>query len=152
MALCHGNPDGDHCCYVNGQRCGNLLEGPEVLAAVEALIVQYNFKGQANNAAKLLDDGVTFACHVALKVLAAHLNSAGGLPSRATFEAAWAAHPDYQPVADVWEAAGLPRGYCPQFGPAQGQCCFAESEQTNTAKAAGIPVTIRNLRNAIGSV
>jgi hypothetical protein len=133
VALCHGNPT-EHCCWVDGQRCPNLLEGPQVLAAVEALIVQYDFKGQANNAAKLLDDGITFACHVALKVLAAHLNATSQLADRATFEAAWTAHPDYQPIADAW------------------QCCFAENATTNATKAAGIPVSVRNLRNAIGSV
>jgi hypothetical protein len=151
VALCHGNPT-EHCCWVDGQRCPNLLEGPQVLAAVEALIVQYDFKGQANNAAKLLDDGITFACHVALKVLAAHLNATSQLADRATFEAAWTAHPDYQPIADAWEAIGKPRSWCPEYGPAEGQCCFAENATTNATKAAGIPVSVRNLRNAIGSV
>lgn len=150
--LCHGNPDGDHCCYVNGQRCSNLLEGPEILAAVNALIAQYNFKGPVNNAAKLLPEGITFACHVALKVLAEHFDATGQLADRATFEANWAAHPDYQVVADAWEALGKPRSWCPEYGPAEGQCCFAEDETTNATKANGIPVTVRNLRNAIGGV
>jgi hypothetical protein len=150
--LCHGNPSNDHCCYVNGVRCVNLLEGPEILAAVEALITQYNFQGQANNAAKLFDDGITFACHVALKVLAAHLDATGQLIDRATFETNWAAHPDYQAVADVWESLGKPRSWCPEYGPSEGQCCFAEDATTNNTKANGIPVTIRNLRAAIGGV
>jgi hypothetical protein len=149
--LCHGNPS-EHCCWVAGVRCVNLLEGPQVLAAVEALIVQYNFKGPANNAAKLLDDGITFACHVALKVLAASIASTGQLPGRTAFEAAWTAHPDYQSVADAWELIGKPRSWCPEYGPAEGQCCFAEDQATNDTKAAGIPVQVRNLRNAIGGV
>jgi hypothetical protein len=148
--LCHGNPSVGHCCWVNGQRCSNLLEGPEILAAVEALITQYNFQGPANNAAKLMDDGITFACHVALKVLAAYLNSTGQLAPRATFETNWAAHPDYQSVANVWESIGKPRDWCPKYGPAEGQCCFSEDTTTNATKANGIPVSIRNLRNAIG--
>jgi hypothetical protein len=149
--LCHGNPD-QHCCWVNGVRCSNLLEGPQILAAVEALITQYNFQGPLNNAARLMPEGITFACHVALKVMAAHLDVTGQMIPRSTFETNWAAHPDYDHVADAWEAIGKPRDWCPKYGPAEGQCCFSEPEPVNATKANGIPVSIKNLRSAIGSV
>lgn len=150
--LCHGNPDGDHCCWVNGIQCPNLLAGQQVADAVQAQVTLYNFKGPANNLAARIGDGITFACHVAIKVIAAEIDANKAMPSRAGFEANWAAHPDYQPIADAWEALGKPRNWCPTYGPAENQCCFAEDQATNDTKAAGIPVTVRNLRNAIGGV
>ena len=150
--FCHGNPvvNGDQCCWVNGQRCVNLLEGQEVADAVQAQVDLYNFKGQANNLANRIGDGVNFACHVAIKVLAESVDASNQLPDRAAFEAAWTAHPDYQSVADAWEAIGKPRSWCPEYGPAEGQCCFAEDPLTNDGRGAGIPVEVRSLRQAIG--
>lgn len=147
--LCHGNPDGDHCCYVNGQRCPNLLQGQEVADAVQAQVAFYNFKGPAKNLSSRIGDGINFACHVAIKVIAEHASNTRDLPDRATFEAAWSAHPDYQAIADTWESIGKPRSWCASYGPAENQCCFAEDQATNDTKAAGIPVQVRNLRNAI---
>ena len=35
------------------------------------------------------------------------------------------------------------------YGPSEAQCCFAEDQATNDAGAAGIPVSIRGLRNDV---
>ena len=149
--FCHGNPvvNGDHCCWVDGARCPNLLEGQEVADAVQVQIDLYNFKGPANNLARKLGDGINFACGVAIKVIAESIDSTSQLPDRPTFEAAWTAHADYQAIADAWEAMGKPRSWCPEYGPAEGQCCFAEDQATNDTRGAGVPVELKNLRRAL---
>lgn len=155
MAFCHGsgNLAGDGCCFVAGQVCalrwkivdGRIKEGPQLVdrgtVAEYAASVTNNRQAQQ----RIIDQaqGVTFACKAAVEVVASDSKL---LTDRAGFESAWAAHPAYQAVADQWEAIGMPRSYCPQFGPAEGQCCYAESESVNLAKCSALSASAVQIR------
>lgn len=147
---CHGNPTGDHCCYVNGTVCSNLLVGAAITTAIDAGIASRKIKGQARTLARTLNDGVTHVCGAAIKVQLDHIAATGALPARAVFEAAWSAHPDYAPVAAVWASLGKPANWCATFGPAEQQCCFAEPVAVNDSKMNALPVEVRGIRAAIG--
>jgi hypothetical protein len=143
-AICHGNGnlESEGCCWVDGAICPNrwkLVDGHVFDAAgndlgtVQEIIATVTNNKRAQERGVELTQGVTFLCGVAMKVLLADTRLIGNPTG---FRAAWLAHADYQPIADAWERIGRPREYCPTFGPAEGQCCFAEPLAVNEAKQA----------------
>lgn len=159
MAFCHGkgNQDTDGCCWVDGAICANrwkivdgrILEGPDLVDRGTVVDFAASVTNNRQARRRIVDQatGLTYACKVAVDVLA---TDSALLNDRAGFEAAWAAHPDYQPVADVWASHGKPRSWCPEYGPAEGQCCYAEDEATNAERRATLTssaVTIRSQRS-----
>lgn len=157
MAFCHGrgDPANDGCCYVHGRPCSlrwkivndHILEGPNLtdLGTVDACIDGLVGGRQAQDRAKAQVQGVMYACRAAVAVVATDPSATS---SRAAFLSSWASHPDYQSVADAWERIGLPRNYCQVYGPAEGQCCFAEDESTNTVKGASLSTVAVSVRRA----
>lgn len=159
MKFCHGkgNLETDGCCWVNGVIChnrwkivdGRIKEGPNLTdlgtpAEFAATITNNNAARQ-----RIVDQatGIVFACRAAINALIAQ---PALLNNRTGFEAAWAARPEYQPVADAWEALGKPRNWCPQYGPAEGQCCYSEEEvvnEVNRTTLSAAAVTIRQGRS-----
>ncbi len=98
MALptCTGEgADGDHCCYVNGKRCPNLVEN---------------------------QGGRRYACGVMLKY--------------GSWEA-MAVAPEYKPIGDYWESAGLPFNYCETFDPSF--CCRPEHRLGRANENSSLP-------------
>jgi hypothetical protein len=92
-------------------------------------------KAQAQN--------IMFLCTAALAVIG---NDPSLLNDRPAFDAAWEATPEYQTIADIWQAQGKPRNWCMIYGPVEGQCCHREDPATNTARAASldpVAVTVR---------
>lgn len=167
MALCHGSGDlvRDGCCYVNGQVCplrwkiegGILYEGPDLIdrGSVDAYIDSI-INGKANrDRAKAQVQAVTYVCRAAVEVIA---NDSKLLTDRPALNAAWDAHPDYvalvRPAWDALEAMrGLPSGSynCSSWkGEAGSQCCFAEPQSENDAKAANLHADARSVRQAGG--
>lgn len=159
MAFCHGNGNlnTDGCCWVGGEICpnrwkivdGRILKGASLtdLGTVEDFAASVS--NNPNIQKRITDQAqsLTFACSVAVDVLVADPSL---LDDRPGFEAAWAAHQDYQPIADAWESIGKPRSWCPEYGPGEGQCCYAEDEATNAAKGATLTtsaVAIRSQRS-----
>lgn len=149
---CHGNGNESTggCCWVNGALCPLLLrtDGASV------------YDNEDNNLGLIATwaasefgvvDGVTAAAHFTgvTRLCSAGLRAAIAEPSdRAAFETTWANDTAYQAIADQWEAIGMPRNYCPIYGPNENQCCFAEDQATNDAATAlldGVAVTIRSL-------
>jgi hypothetical protein len=160
MAFCHGKGGADQvdgCCYVNGEVCPNRLKqvngrifdhvGTDLGTTTE-FIASLTNNGAARNRGAQQVQGIVFACRAAINAIVAN---ASVLNDRAAFDVAWAARPEYQPVADAWEALGLPRNYCQVYGMAQGQCCFSEDEATNEAKAADLSSVAVTVRRAGGS-
>lgn len=159
MAFCHGNGNlgSDGCCWVDGSICpnrwkivnGRILEGPELRDLGTVAEFAASASKNPNVQQRIVDQaaGLTYACKVAVDVLA---NTPALLTDRAGFEQAWADHPDYQPIADHWETVGKTRSWCPEYGPAESQCCYAEPETENETKRAGLTtsaVTIRFQRS-----
>ena len=156
--LCHGNGDlsVDGCCYVNGAVCplrwklvaGRILEGPDLTDRGTVVSFAASVSNNPNIRQRIIDQaqGLTYACSAAINALVA---DAKLLNDRPGFEAAWAARPEYQPIADAWEAIGKPRDWCPKFGPAEGQCCFGETQAVNDAKVAALSTTAVNIRSKV---
>ena len=155
MAFCHGkgNLDTDGCCWVNGVICANrwkivdgrIKEGPELTdkGTVAEFAASVTNNKQAQDRIIAQAQGLIYACRAAVNVIIAQ---PALLNNRAGFEAAWAARPEYQPVADAWEAIGKPRAWCPQYGPAEGQCCYSEDEATNASKRSTLSVAAVQIR------
>lgn len=155
MSFCHGNGDlaRDGCCWVAGVICpnrwklvgGRIKEGPNLVDRGTVAEFAASVSNNPNIRRRITDQaqGLTYACKVAIDVLT---TTPALLNDRAAFEAAWAAHADYQPIADAWEAIGKPRPWCPEFGPAEGQCCYAEDEATNAAKRGALSATAVQIR------
>ena len=158
--FCHGqgnlDPAFDGCCFIpGGTICpnrlkfvnGRVLQGPNLtdLGTTTQWINSLTNNGAArNNAAKQVQ-GLVYACDAAIKAIVAQLSI---LSSRATFDAAWEARPEYQPIADLWETIGKPRNWCMTYGPPEAQCCFSESAAINAAKAAALDSTAVTIRRA----
>lgn len=158
--LCHGQGDVAHdgCCYVNGQVCPNrwridrsidpdgvVFDAAGVsLGTVDAVarsFVGNNPQRRATVAEAV--QGTRYICSAAVLAIDADPSI---LNDRTMFEAAWEARPEYQVVADAWEANGQPRNWCMSFGPAEGQCCYAEDQATNDAKRAALSATAVSIR------
>lgn len=174
--ICHGQGDqrsdlfDGGCCFVGGSVCQNrwfidyststppgnredianatvLDHNRQVLGTVDD--VARSFVGNNPNRRQRVFDqlqGALYVCKVAALVVEGNWD--GGPPDRATFDAAWAAHPDYQPVADAWEAIGKPRNWCVLYGPSEGQCCHAEDQATNDANRANLTAVAVTVRSA----
>jgi hypothetical protein len=159
--ICHGqgNIQKDGCCYVNGQICvnrwkiadGHIYEGPNLidLGTVDAYINSIIPNKPGRDRAKAQIQGVLFLCKAAIQVL---IDTPALLNDRAGFDAAWASNPLYQPIADAWEAIGMPRNWCMTYGPADGQCCHAEDLSTNIAKQNIMDATAVSLRSRAAGV
>lgn len=167
MRLCHGsgNLTSDGCCYVNGAVCplrwkidaGHVYDAAGTdLGTVDAVIRQYagpNPQRQRRVADQL--QGVTFVCTAAVDVIA---NDPSLLTNRTAFEAAWSAHPRYATdVAPHWRALELANGWpagsydCPTWtGRAGPECCYAETQTVNDAKAQPLAATAVTIRRAGG--
>jgi len=166
MAFCHGKgrgSDGTHCCWVNGVECPLLLkqiDGHIWLNGVDQgttteYINSLTSNGAARNNAQKIAQGVDFFCLAAVKAIIA--NSAI-LGSRASFDAAWNAQPDYvAQVRPAWAALEQANGWaagsfqCSTWKGSGSQCCFGESAATNEAKAAPLDATAVTLRRAGGA-
>lgn len=156
MAFCHGqgNLDTDGCCYVAGAVCpnrwkivdGRVYEGPDLvdLGTVQEVAATYHNSPAVQQRAIDQVQGMVYVCRVAVEVI---VQDPKRINDRAAFEAAWAAHPDYQPIADEWEAIGKPRNWCPLYGPPENQCCYAEDEATNAAKASALTTSAVSIRS-----
>lgn len=144
MAFCHGSgaPESDGCCYVNGQVCPNRLDQTQAQAWLSGL----NLRGARLRAAQDQIANITYLCRAALEAVAVDPSI---LTTRALFEAAWEARPEYQPIADAWQAIGKPRNWCMSFGPFEGQCCFAENDQINNTKFSILTETAVTIRKAL---
>lgn len=160
MGFCHGNGDQarDGCCWVGGVICvnrwkivdGRIKQGPDLLdrGTVEEYAARQSNSPKIQQAIIDQAQALTYACRIAVGVISADPRL---VDDRVGFEAAWAAHVDYQPVADAWEAIGKPRSWCPEYGPAEGQCCYAEDETVNAERRASLSaaaVQIRQHRSA----
>lgn len=167
--LCHGqgDPRADPflggCCYVNGAICPNrwYIEPGPVTSERQVLDHQRNVLGTVDAVARTFVgnngprrqrvadaiQGTQFVCKAAILAIDANPQI---LNNRAQFDTAWAARPEYQPIADAWEAIGEPRNYCQVYGPATGefQCCFRETEQENAAKAGALTTTAVTIRRS----
>jgi hypothetical protein len=170
--VAHSDPFDDGCCFIAGQPCQNrwyldystctppgnradvanatVYEGANRTISVGSVDdLARSFVGNNPNRRQRIFDqvqGALYICKVAALVIEAGWGS--GPPDRATFEAAWAAHPDYQPVADAWEAIGKPRDWCALYGPSEGQCCHREDQATNDARRANLTTTAVTVRAA----
>ncbi len=155
MAFCHGKGylETDGCCWVNGVICANrwkivdgrIKEGPNLTDLGTVAEFAATVTNNPNNRQKIVDQasGLTYACRAAINALIAQ---PALLNDRAGFEAAWAARPEYQPIADAWQAIGKPRNWCPTYGPAEGACCYSEDEATNAAKRATLSASAVQIR------
>lgn len=159
--LCHGSgnleadPFNGGCCWINGQVCPNrwYLEGGSVFDSNRTLLGTVNevvesFVGKSRprkNRVIEQVEGATYICSAAVLAVDADPSV---LTDRAAFDAAWAARPEYQPVADAWEAIGKPRNWCQLYGPDEGQCCFSEDQATNDAKSGALTSTAVTVRRA----
>lgn len=140
--FCHGNHE-DHCCYIKGRKCDNLLEGEQILVFLETLV--YSLDGSLDSV-KDLSVGVSFACSIPLEITARKILKENTLPDKEELITEWLTHYKYGPIADIWVELGLPYSYCTDYGPKQGQCCFSESYTLNYERANNIPVSVRKLR------
>lgn len=155
--FCHGQGDQatDGCCWVAGAICpnrlkivnGRVFKGPNLvdMGTVTQYVQSLTNNGAARNRANQMAQGLIYACEAAINTI---VFNAGGLTDRAVFDAAWAARPEYQPIADAWEQIGKPRNWCQLFGPPEGQCCFGEDPATNASKAASLSSSAVTLRRS----
>ena len=171
--ICHGQGDqranlfDGGCCFVDGAVCPNrwFIDRSPGSAVTQALVldstgaslgtvdaVTRSYVGNNPSRRQEVYDelqGVLYLCKAAIAAIAANPSIRN---NRATFDAAWAARSEYQPIADAWEAIGKPRNWCQLYGPTEGQCCFGETTTVNAARAAtlsAVAVTVR--RNAQGA-
>lgn len=163
--LCHGqgdleaDPFDGGCCWVNGQVCPNrwYIENGSVFDSNRTLLgtvddVARSFVGNSKPRRERIVAQVQGAVYICSAAVFAVDADPSILTDRAQFDTAWAARPEYQPVADAWEAGGKPRNWCQVYGPGEGQCCFSEDQATNDAKAGvldAVAVTVR--RGATGA-
>ena len=152
--FCTGNPDtGFHCCKLGGDDCVHLLDTPEKLTAkAEEVIDRLRVKGNRRGQIRNLTSGITYACGVAVDVLADYWDANSEIPDRPTFDSLWSAEFEVdgaaESVGDYWEQAlGESRNWCVVYGPGERKCCFSTGDsQTDT----DIPVEVRALRQAGG--
>ena len=175
MAICHGrgDPAGDlflgGCCYVDGAVCplrwyidystsdppGDVQSATILDADRTSLGTVYDYVdnlmpgGGPNKAARMQRvfdqvQGTRYVCSVVAYLLGMDPSL---INDRAQLEAQWAADDAYQPIADHWESIGRPRDWCPQYGPTEGQCCFAEDTATNDANKAFLTVDAVTVRS-----
>jgi len=165
--ICHGQGDqrvdtlDGGCCFVAGQVCPNrwFIDWTGVAAVADAIVRDHTgaslgtvdavarsfVGGNPNRRQQIYDEvqGTLFLCAAAIQAIAVDPNIRN---NRATFDAAWAARAEYQPIADAWELIGRPRNWCQLFGPPEGQCCFGEDQATNDTRAAALSVTAVTVR------
>ena len=169
------DPFDDGCCFVDGAPCpvrwyidystsspaGDIGTATmydsdrNLLGTVFAYVDGLMPGGGPNKAARVqrvLDQvqGTVYVCSAAAYVIGMDPSL---INDPAAFEAAWEAHVDYQPIADIWEARGKPRNYCMIYGPPEGQCCFSEDQATNDARASAlteVAVQVRSGRAGAG--
>lgn len=174
--LCHGqgdqrdDPFDGGCCYIAGQVCparwfidystsspagdvgtATILDANrQSLGTVFAYVNNLMPGGGPNKAARVqrvLDQvrGALFVCSAAAYVLGMDPSLVNDRPA---FEAAWQAHAAYTPIAAEWVAMGKPANWCMAYGPSEGQCCFAEDQATNDARAATMSTTAVTVRRS----
>lgn len=91
--------------------------------------------------------GTLYVCKIQALVIESEWS--GGPPDRATYDAAFLAHPDYQPIADIWEAHGRPRNWCTLYGPDEADigvgngCCYANEDTTTRTAMHADAVQVR---------
>ena len=151
MAFCHGQgtTDPGGCCYLDGEICPHHFDSTELISWINSL----GLNGARRTRALNMAQGVQHACGIALRIIAQDLSM---ITNRAAFENAWNNHPDYlTDVRPTWEALeqrlGLEPGsfQCSTWKGENGtQCCYAEDETTNAAKAANPHSTAVTIRRA----
>lgn len=169
--ICHGqgdprtDPFDGGCCFVNGAVCPNrwfvdwtgaigpvetIYDSNRVpLGTVTAYVTSLMPGGGPTKAARVARvvaqvQNATYVCKAAAYAIGMDPSL---INDRLAFESAWAARPEYQPIADAWEALGKPRNWCMTFGPTEGQCCHNEDQATNDARAGvldPVAVTVRS--------
>lgn len=167
MNLCHGNgnPSTDGCCYVDGAVCplrwkianDHVYDAAGTdLGTVDAVVRQYAGPNpQRQKRAKDQLQGVVYVCTAAVRVI---VDNPATLTDRAAFETAWLNDAEYQTkVRPAWERLEQANGWapgsydCPTWtGHGAPECCYAEPQATNDAKAAPLTASAVQIRKAGG--
>lgn len=151
-----GDPTGDHCCYVQGERCPHLMDNAEIMAWIDA----QPWGATKKNAARGFAENISWLCRIGLQIVA---DVTAARNNRARYEQEFAANADYQAFpAPAWraveQASGMPAGSmdCWRW---QGElaiggrsCCyrFTTAECDSMAAQLGITTQAVTIRKAGG--